>query len=438
MHEQAKLSLFTVVLININIMIGTGLFINTTRLAQSSGVLSSLSYLIVGILLLPLILSIAQLMNIYPAGGFFVFGSQGLNPFAGFISTWSYFFAKLGSAVVGIHTFVSIVQQLIPLFAQVSPLVCDSFLLILFVMLNLLNVKTGSKIQIWMMVAKMTPIVFLICTGIFIFDTRNLALAASNWQAIPSTLPLVLFSLLGFEAACSLSKNIENAPINGSRAILFSYAIVLAIACTYQFIFYGALGEQFLSFIDYRDAFPALMDRLFDMPIMQNSLAALAQFAIGSSALSGAYGILFTNQWNLHTLADKNYLIGSSFFRQLNKHHIPFICIIAQGVICFCYLIITHGKLVILQQMAALGCTLTYTISTIALIATLRRRKAAYYLPLAGLASCSLLLSIIVYNLMHNGVATLATFAGILSIGIALFFIRRSTHTPQHHQQIHH
>lgn len=438
MQKQAKLSLFTVVLININIMIGTGLFINTTRLAQSTGILSSLSYLIVGILLLPLILSIAQLMTMYPTGGFFVFGTQGLSPFAGFISTWSYFFAKLGSAVVGIHTFVLIVQQLIPSIQLVPTFVSDLFLLIIFVMLNLLNMHTGSKIQGWLMVAKMTPIIFLLCTGIFIFNYQNISIMPGNWDALPSTIPLVLFSLLGFEAACSLSKNIENAPVNGSRAILLSYAIVLAIACCYQFVFYGALGIRFASFIDYRDAFPALMNTLFDNHIMQYGAAIIAQFAIASSALSGAYGILFTNQWNLHTLAEKNYLLASHFFMQQNKHNIPFMCIVTQGVICFAYLLITQGQLVILQQMAALGCTLTYTISILALIATLRRRKSSYYIPLAGLGSCGLLLSIVIYNLVNTSPLVLALFATIVSIGGIIFFIHQSTHTQHHRKHTHH
>lgn len=427
MLEQPKLSLATVIFININIMIGTGLFINTTQLAKTLGPLGGLSYLLVGIIMLPLIVSIARLLTIYPSGGFYTFGAQGLNPCAGFISTWSYFFGKLGSATIGIHTFVLIVQQLIPILNTIHTFVCDTFLLILFVMLNLLNIRTGSTIQRYLMIIKLTPIVFVLLSGIFLFNGHTITATSVELYALPSTIPLVLFSLLGFEAACSLSRNLENPHINGSRAVLISFVSVLLIAIVYQFLFYGALGNLFLGFQDYRDAFPALMNRVFDNIRVQDCASTLAQLAIGSSALSGAYGILFTNQWNLHILAEKKHLFASSFFGAFNNQKIPFVCVIAEGIICFFYLFLTNGKLFILQQLAALACVFTYSISLFALIITLKRRKASYIMPLLGLISCSFLLCIVAYHLWLTGPTTLCTYGAILLAGMGIFFM----HSPE-------
>ena len=98
MSQNFKLSLPVAILINVNIMLGTGVFINTVELAKRAGALGFLSYLIVGILMLPLIASFATLMKIYPQGGFYAFAQKELGPLAGFVSAWSYFIAKMASA----------------------------------------------------------------------------------------------------------------------------------------------------------------------------------------------------------------------------------------------------------------------------------------------------------------------------------------------------
>ena len=55
MSRSQKLSLFSAILININIMLGSGIFINTAVLTQQAGSLGALVYPIVGLLLFPLL-----------------------------------------------------------------------------------------------------------------------------------------------------------------------------------------------------------------------------------------------------------------------------------------------------------------------------------------------------------------------------------------------
>src|SRR5437868_2793596 len=117
-----KLSLFSAILININIMLGSGVFINTALLPQQSGSLSAFVYLIVGLLLLPLILSIAKLMRYHQSDStFYHFGSN-ISPFFGFVSSWSYFTAKLASCALGIHVCVSFLQRIIPALGMLNTL----------------------------------------------------------------------------------------------------------------------------------------------------------------------------------------------------------------------------------------------------------------------------------------------------------------------------
>src|SRR5437868_2271167 len=115
MSRDHSLSPFTATLININVMLGSGIFLNITELASRTGALGFLCYMTVGVLLLPLVASMATLLRLYPSGGFYAFAAQGLGPFWGFVSAWSYVVGKLGSATIMMHESVLVVLQLITL-----------------------------------------------------------------------------------------------------------------------------------------------------------------------------------------------------------------------------------------------------------------------------------------------------------------------------------
>src|SRR5437870_4968280 len=121
--QDYKISLPSAVLININIMLGAGIFINTANLAKRSAELGALMYLLVGLLMLPLILSIAQLLRLHPAGGFYVFAQKEINPFAGFLSGWCYFTAKLASCMLMIHVSMTLIQQIFPVMKMIHTFV---------------------------------------------------------------------------------------------------------------------------------------------------------------------------------------------------------------------------------------------------------------------------------------------------------------------------
>ena len=102
--SNKKLSLLEAIFININIMLGTGTFVNTAVLAQKVGVLGGFLYLGAGLLVLPLALCFSVLASIVPGSSFYAFGGQ-LGSYWGFISTWLYFFGNLAGSSLSIHVF---------------------------------------------------------------------------------------------------------------------------------------------------------------------------------------------------------------------------------------------------------------------------------------------------------------------------------------------
>src|SRR3990172_2443818 len=422
MSKNNTLSLWSAVIINTNIIIGSGVFINTTELAKRAGLLGGLGYALVGLLLFPLILSFVKLLEFYPSGGFYSFCSASLHPIVGFINTWCYFFAKLSSATLSIHIFTLLVQKTFPTFMFIDPLTLDLMILALLLGLNMLNVRTGSRIQGWVMLFTLFPLFFVIAAGIFFLQGSNLTPIHQIWSGIPSSIPLVLHALLGFEIACAISRNIENPRVNAPRAILISYSIVIVLFVAYQTFFYGVLGANLAAQTDYRGAFPLLISKFNISDQFRNILGHFIHLAIATSALSAAFGIIYANMWNLYSLAELHHTIAPTRIMQRNRFDIPFICVLAQGVIMLVYLLVMSGVLTTFQQLSAFGATMTYTLSILGLLATLYQKSASLLIPILGLVNCAILLTTSLYAMwITNNPVPLQLFVGIMLCGIVMY-----------------
>lgn len=423
------LSLPTAILININIMLGAGIFLNTVPLAKFAGALSPLAYLMVGIMMLPLIMSIARLLKLFPGGSFYTFGALGVHPLIGFISAWSYFTGKLASATLMIHFFSQITTSLIPAFSGINPFALDSIIITLFAGLNSLNMRIGSTIQYLFLSLKSTPILFVILAGLYYVSGAHFTPEQLLWHGVPPTIPLVIYAFTGFEASCSLSQHIYNPERNAPRAIFYSFGLVLVTVCTYQAIFYGVLGSKLTGVAHYFEAIPLFIGRIIQSIHTQNTVSALLQLAVAASALGGAYGILFSNNWNLHVLAQNNHLLFSKTIQKLNAHRMPYVCVAIEALFCFWYLWLSGGNNVRLQHIAAFGSVIGYTISIIALIVTLRKQYAhGMSIAYAALASCLGLMALCINGFISQSIIPLYAFLGVIACGIAMYAANTRSH----------
>lgn len=423
-----KLSLPAAILININIMLGAGVFVNTVLLAQKASMYGALVYALVGILLLPLIISFARLLSLYEGGSFYEFGAA-IHPLVGFISGFSYFIAKLASCALSIHVFVTIMQTAFPWFTVISPLTLDCLIIALFALLNMLNVRTGQSIQYGFLLFKLIPILFAVLGGAYLITSNQLP--AFNWGALPwsgitQSVPFVLYAFTGFEACCSLSRNIKNADTNGPRTLLISYGFGVILVVLYQLMFSLSLGDTLAQLSSYAQAFPALLNKIVSP---SNSLYALFSYllpiGVASSSLGAAYGIMYSNSWNMFGLASQGFIPFSATFSKLNKHKIPFVVIILEGIIAASYILLSQGNQVPLQQICALGMTMTYTISALALLVTEWHIRHSFKLgSLLALGSCSLLIAGLVNNIPHYNLWPLLLFSAILLGGVFGFVMR--------------
>lgn len=415
-------------------MLGSGIFINSTVLAKQAGILGALSYLIVGVLMLPLIISMSTLVGIHPSGGFYTFGKEEISTFVGFISTWSYIIGKLASAVIVTQISILLLQQTIPWLSTFNALHLNGGIMVLFIGLNMLDIHTNQTIQSYFLGLKLIPILFGIFISLYLFGPSNVMPHANAFANIPLTLPLVVFAIAGFEAACSLSRKIHDAPRNAPRAILISYGIVIATLALFQFMIYGALGSFLAALPDYRFLFPSLVHGIIpSVPIIQINLIRIFNLAIAASALGGSYGILFSNTWNVYTLAQHKHLFGSTVFTNYNRHAIPWLCVLLEGAIYLLYLLVSRGSQIPLQQIGALGPTIAYTLSALSLWFAVNKRNdiaITPWIPKLAFGNCLILIAATLYSFFINGVDSLIVFGTLFGIGCLMFLFTRHQALP--------
>jgi amino acid transporter len=277
-----------------------------------------------------------------------------------------------------------------------------------------------------LMLAKCFLVLFVIVSGCLSYPALSFATKPFAFGEYMGTIPLVLFSFMGFEGICSLSMHMNKGSNSAWKAVLISYGSIIGLYVAYQLLFYGFLSEHLGELSHYKDAFMILVQQVAaPFPHLWSQLARLLYCCIGLSALSGGYGILYANQWNLYKLAEQKTFLSSAFFAKINQHNMPIMCGLTQGIVCVAYLLISNSQQFLLQQLASTGCTITYFLSAYALYRS-TGSKVHTAIGLLGMISCLLLLGACTNNFIINGISVLLIFVGIIGIGALLFITNRS------------
>lgn len=427
MLEQNKLSLWMAILVNISVMFGVGIFINTVTLAKRTGGLGFLSYLFIAFLMTPLIISLAKLISYYPSGGFYSFAAHTLSPLTGFISSWSYFIGKLASASLIIDVFTQLIKTIIPALTIIPTLAIDITILVFFTIMNMFNIRTNMFIIYTFIILKFIPIIFAILGSIFLWHQWSLPEETLYWSQIPSVIPFVIFAFVGFEVACSISRTIKNPEQNAPKSIIYAFGLVICITTLYQLFFFLPLGKTLMDQQNYLGAFPALLKLIFPhQETLAHIITHVLHICTAAAALGGSYGILFSNHWNLYTLAEHKHTFFHKLLTKLNKHHVPAFCIIIEALVCAGYLFLTHGNQFLLQQVSVLGCVISFTLSIISLLklqSSIKNNRNNKFLAYCALGSCIIFMVTCIKNLLTDGPLGLLVYSILILLGILMFYL---------------
>lgn len=243
-EETKKFGLFTVIMMIVGIVIGSGIFFKSSSIliATNGNILLGIAvFCIAAISIVFGSLTIAKLAaRTEETGGVISYATNEINSYAGCVIGWYHFFL-LYSTTVGVVGWVAAIyiESVFGLNLSVDQKLLVSFLVIvLFFCLNIFSSKLASLFQTSATIIKLIPLILIAILGFIFGDFENFITAPQTAQAtnqlgwISAIMP-VAFAYEGWIVATSLTHKIENPKKNLPIALILSPLFILVVYVCY-------------------------------------------------------------------------------------------------------------------------------------------------------------------------------------------------------------
>ena len=418
--SDRKISLSTAVLLNMNIMIGSGILIGPGRSAAISGNASFLAWPLVAFLFLPVVLATVQLSKLLPgAGGFYLYAKEGLGRVAGFTSGWLY--------VVG-YTFAATVEILA---LRATLLTCwgsncftdNATLFSIAVVVgcflfSLLSVKVISNFLNSLTIVKLMPLAILILLLPFVFNP-SFAVSSQELSLLPFSLALPIFGYFGFEYCSSISHLIEDSEKNAPKAILIGFLATATLYTLFHLGLLNVMGAEALA----RLGAPEFAQFIsLPIPYLKALLALLIPTASVLVFVAGTIGMINSNAVLLHSMAEERLFKGSSFLLPVTSLGRPWITLLIQSAVVLA-LAIMIPSIDLTGNLCILAVFLSFILPFASLIIVRKNRGINSKLPITQWALMTAIgLSIYAWYVLAPTMSQRLSYTGVLLIFVALGF----------------
>ncbi|MHC4336278.1 MAG: APC family permease, partial [Planctomycetota bacterium] len=214
-------------------MISSGLFVLPYIAYQKAGPALIIAYVLASILILPSVLSKAELATAMPrAGGTYFYVERSLGSlwglFGGFAS-WFSLALKSAFAVVGMAALIEVVLpmllpvQLTPWHLKAIAVLCCAA----FTALNAVSVKHTSRLQVFLVAALLAALVLFVIVGARAVEVARYAgFFDKGPLAILATAGLVFVSFGGLTKVASIAEEVKHPGKNLPRGMILAWLVV--------------------------------------------------------------------------------------------------------------------------------------------------------------------------------------------------------------------
>jgi amino acid transporter len=215
------------VAVGLGTMIGAGIFVLPAIAVERAGQAAAVSYLIAGLICLPIAMVISELATGMPrAGGSYTFITQALGPLAGSVvgpANWLGLTFANGFYLIAAGQYLS-------LYIPVPPWVAAIGTGLLFTFLNYRGAKTSGNVQNFVVVILVALLALFVVVGLLhhpVIPHKHFLL--HGWGAVFGTVGLIIVSFTGFEKISTIAEEIKNPGRNLPRAIIGSVCIATVL-----------------------------------------------------------------------------------------------------------------------------------------------------------------------------------------------------------------
>lgn len=250
---QKELTLFDVYVISTGAMISSGFFLLPGIAASYAGPSVFIAYGLAGLLMVPAMLSKAELATAMPrAGGTYYYLDRTLGPLVGTIggiSTWLTLVLKSAFALIGMGAYVALVLDV--------PLIETAMVFtVIFAALNIAGAKEASGLVRVLVIGLLLILAFFIVHGVadVVATQRSVFPAARFSPLLPNgidgmlaTVGLVFVSFIGLTKVASLAEEVKNPDRNIPLGMTLALATVTTVYVVGVYVMVAVLGTEALS-----------------------------------------------------------------------------------------------------------------------------------------------------------------------------------------------
>ncbi len=304
---RKHLALFDIFVISTGAMISSGFFLLPGLAASHTGASIILAYFLSGVLIVPAMLSKAELATAMPrAGGTYYYLDRTLGPLVGTIGgigTWLALVLKSGFALIGLGAYLALVVDVPIVETAIS-------LALLFAALNIVGAKQSSGVLRVFVIGLLVMLGYFLVHGIAEVavpvaggrSDRFEPLFSNGVDGLFRAVGLVFVSYVGLTKVASLAEEVENPDRNIPLGMAIALGTVTLIYVIGTYIMVSVLGVDRLSasltpVADTADAFTTWLPSTISKWVMIG--AAVAAFAAMANA-----GIMAASRYPLAMARD--------------------------------------------------------------------------------------------------------------------------------------
>lgn len=335
---KKQLRLYDVFAICTGAMFSSGFFLLPGLAAAQTGEAVYIAYLASGILIIPAMLSVAELSTAMPkSGGTYYFLDRSLGPMIGTIGglgSWVALMFKSSFALIGMGAYLS-------LFVDMPFTALALALTVLFGILNIFGAKETTLLQ------RILVTVLVLIMGIFViqglasvgleleFSTSDRPFFGNGIHGFISTIGLVFVSYAGLTKVTSVAEEVENPDRNIPLGMVLSLATASIIYVAGVYVM-----QQILSPAEFHTSLTPVADagaKFMSWLPGSGGVLLIVIAAVAAFASTGNAGIMSASRYPFAMSRDK---LVSPNFQKIGKQGTPYYAIVITVVCMLAILLI--------------------------------------------------------------------------------------------------
>lgn len=327
--ESKKLGFWSIVLLGINGIIGSGIFLLPNKAMAIIGPASLLVMLFDMLLVLAITFCFAEASGLFKEnGGAYIYAKKAFGDFIGYevgFLSWATRIIAFSTMSVG---FATALGGLIPsLNTDMMKNIIISVIFIVLAVINLLGIKLYEVIQNLATIAKILPFILFIGMGIFYIEPVNFTPLVPNGVYTPGSFGaaavMLFFAFTGFESLAVAAAEMENPQKNLPKATLITIFTVSAIYILLLACAIGIMGYELAdTTAPVQAAFTRIAGAFGTTIVAAGTLISIGALCIASSFITPHSGLALAEQ---HMLP--------AFMAKRNRFGAPYWCIIVSTIV---------------------------------------------------------------------------------------------------------